>query len=124
MNKEEDFAIRIESYEFFLDECIKHERQLKKLSDELEEPLAEMNLGIAKTISKKGIKLCEKLESLYAKFNHECDSFHTFLQNNEIKDDVVAMTYDLVGSQVRQAQKNIGEAVEEHKQLFCDIIEK
>ena len=123
MNTEEEFAIRLESYEFYLDECIKHEIQVKKISTSLERALEDLNIGLAKRMSKKGLELCERLEILYVKFGKECNSFYSFLESNQIEDDLVEESFALVGGQVKEAQRNIVKALEEHKELFYSILE-
>jgi len=123
MNTEDEFKIRIESYEFYLDECIKYEHQVKSISISLERSLEELNIGLAKKKSRRGLELCEKLETLYTRFDKECDSFRAFLEANEIEDGLGEDSYCLVSGQVKESQKNIIEALEKHKQLFFEVIE-
>ena len=123
MNTEEEFAIRLESYEFYLDECIKHESQIKSISTSLEQTLEDLNIGLAKKMSEKGLQLCERLEVSHARFGKECDSFYDFLEANQIEAEHTELSASLVSTQVRAAQRDIIRAVGEHKQLFHDILD-
>jgi len=120
MNNQEEFNIRLDSYEFCLDECIKYEDKIKVISSQLEEHLEECNIGTAKRLSVSGFHYCRVLENLYGKFQVECFSFRDFLSeqtDSEMKDCGV-----LVSEQISESQRNIEEALIEHKKLFHEII--
>jgi hypothetical protein len=56
MNNQEEFKIRLDSYEFCLDECIKHEDKIRAISAQLEEQIEESNMGTAKRLSMSGFR--------------------------------------------------------------------
>ena len=120
MNNQEEFKIRLDSYEFCLDECIKHEDKIRAISTELEEQIEEANIETAKRLSVSGFHYCRVLENLYGKFKSECASFRDFLSDqtdSDMKDCGV-----LVSEQINESQRNIEEALREHKKLFQEII--
>lgn len=120
MNTEEEFQIRLDSYEFVLDECIRYENKIESLTDKLEEQLEEGNTGTAKKLSASGFYYCGILEKLYGKFTLECDSLKDFLSSQT--DQNIVNSSILVSKQVKDSQNNIRKAIKEHKELFYEII--
>lgn len=124
MNTEKDFQLRLDAYEFILDECIKYEEKIQSTTDKIEDALEGQNIGTAKKLAASGKYYCETLAKLYGKFNNEVDSFRSFLseQKDALDGGVEQEFADLVSDQIEENQKSIQGCVIEHRKLFYHIM--
>ena len=125
MNTEKDFQLRLDAYEFILDECIKYEEKIQSTTDKIEDALEGQNIGTAKKLSLTGLNCCGTLTKLYGKFSNEVDSFRDFL--SEKKDtldfgDVEQDFANLVSDQINENQESIKKCVMEHQKLFYHVM--
>ena len=125
MNTEKDFQLRLDAYEFILDECIKYEEKIQSTTDKIEDALEGQNIGTAKKLSLTGLNCCAVLTKLYGKFSNEVDSFRDFLSEKKATLDFGDAEQDfanLVSDQINENQQSIKKCVMEHQKLFHHIM--
>ena len=125
MNTEKDFQLRLDAYEFILDECIKYEEKIQSTTDKIEDALEGQNIGTAKKLSLTGLNCCAVLTKLYGKFSNEVDSFRDFLSEKKATLDFGDAEQDfanLVSDQINENQESIKKCVMEHQKLFHHIM--